>query len=80
MGLQWVKDNIRVFGGDPDDVTIFGQSAGAWSVAWLSVSPYGKGLFNKGETCVSGTMVAGCPTLLIRPKRKKKKCLFRLTC
>ena len=47
LALHWVKDNIRAFGGDPDDVTIFGQSAGAGCVNFLSLSPQSKGLFNK---------------------------------
>jgi para-nitrobenzyl esterase len=43
--LQWVHRNIAAFGGDPDRVTIFGQSAGALSVATLMKSPLAKGLF-----------------------------------
>ncbi|TKK65550.1 carboxylesterase family protein [Ilyomonas limi] len=45
--LQWVKSNIAAFGGDPDNVTIAGQSAGAMSVNCLVASPLAKGLFNK---------------------------------
>nr|QEA03467.1 carboxylesterase [Plodia interpunctella] len=45
--LKWVKRNIRVFGGDPDNITIFGESAGAASVMYHMVSPLSKGLFNK---------------------------------
>ncbi len=45
--LKWVKKNIQAFGGDPDNVTIFGQSAGARSVTWLMVSDAAKGLFHK---------------------------------
>lgn len=37
--LQWVKKNIRAFGGDPDNITVFGQSAGACSVQALISSP-----------------------------------------
>lgn len=43
--LQWVRRNIAAFGGDPAQVTIFGQSAGAISVAHLMRSPLAKGLF-----------------------------------
>ncbi|WP_258767812.1 carboxylesterase/lipase family protein [Bradyrhizobium arachidis] len=46
--LQWIKRNIASFGGDPDNVTITGQSAGAMSVSALEASPLAKGLFNRG--------------------------------
>ena len=45
--LQWVRDNIAAFGGDPDNVTIFGESAGAESIGALLAIPYSKGLFRK---------------------------------
>ena len=45
MALRWVRDNIAVFGGDPDKVTIFGESAGAHAVATLVAVPDAKGLF-----------------------------------
>jgi para-nitrobenzyl esterase len=45
MALRWVRDNIAVFGGDPDKVTIFGESAGAHAVATLLAVPDAKGLF-----------------------------------
>lgn len=45
--LKWVRDNIAKFGGDPTNVTIFGQSAGGRSVTWLMTSPQAKGLFHK---------------------------------
>lgn len=43
--LQWIKRNIKAFGGDPNKVTIFGESAGAISVSMLCASPLAKGLF-----------------------------------
>lgn len=45
--LQWVKKNIRAFGGDPDNITVFGQSAGACSVQALISSPLTAGLISK---------------------------------
>jgi para-nitrobenzyl esterase len=46
--LQWVHDNIAGFGGDPNNVTVFGQSAGAASVVSLMVMPAAAGLFHRG--------------------------------
>ena len=45
--LEWVKKNIAAFGGDPDNVTIFGESTGGWKVATLVVSPLAKGFFKR---------------------------------
>ncbi|KAJ0173898.1 hypothetical protein K1T71_010044 [Dendrolimus kikuchii] len=45
--LKWIHKNIKKFGGDPDNVTIFGESAGATSVSYHIISPLTKGLFHK---------------------------------
>ncbi|XP_076073127.1 cocaine esterase-like [Mytilus galloprovincialis] len=47
LALQWVHDNIASFGGDPESVTIFGESAGGWSVSFQSLIPQNKGLFQR---------------------------------
>ncbi|CAH1791873.1 unnamed protein product, partial [Owenia fusiformis] len=50
MALRWVKDNIKYFGGNPNSVTIFGESAGAAAVSHLMLSPMATGLFQRGIT------------------------------
>jgi len=47
QALRWVNENIEAFGGDPDNVTIFGESAGAFDVLSLMASPLATGLFDK---------------------------------
>ena len=58
--LQWVKETIASFGGDPGEVTIGGQSAGSGLVHDLSVSPLGRGLF-RGAVAESGTSLVSIP-------------------
>ena len=45
--LKWVQKNIAAFGGDPDNVTIFGESGGGWKVTAMLTSPLAKGLFHR---------------------------------
>jgi para-nitrobenzyl esterase len=47
FALEWVRDNIAAFGGDPDNITIFGESAGGMSVGCLLALPKAGGLFHK---------------------------------
>ena len=55
LAIEWVKENINEFGGNPENITLFGESAGAWSVALQSsISPRGN-LFSKA-ICQSGGM------------------------
>ncbi|MDO9333040.1 MAG: carboxylesterase/lipase family protein [Dehalococcoidales bacterium] len=48
LALKWVRDNIQSFGGDPGNVTIFGESGGGRKVSLLLTMPSAKGLFHKG--------------------------------
>jgi len=55
-GLEWVQRNIAAFGGDPANVTLFGQSAGAWAINKLMISPLAAGLFAKAIAESGGDM------------------------
>ena len=58
-GLRWVRDNIASFGGDPDNVTLFGESAGGSSVLSLMCMPEAEGLFHR--VIAESPAVAGTP-------------------
>lgn len=57
--LEWVQENIEAFGGDPDNVTVFGQSGGGAKVLALMTSPYAEGLFDKGIVQSGATETMG---------------------
>ncbi len=69
-GLKWIKQNIAAFGGDPDRVTIFGESAGGIAVSMLCASPLAKGLF-QGAISESGGSF-GPPRLTTYPGENLK--------
>jgi len=68
--LEWVKANIKQFGGDPDNVTIFGESAGSFAVSTLMASPIARGLFHKviGESGAAFSDVLPTDSLEAREK------------
>ena len=74
--LRWVRDNIARFGGDPGNVTIFGESAGSLDVNVLMASPLSRGLFRRviGE---SGPVVA--PPPLAEAEKKGEDLALKLT-
>nr|AQY62713.1 carboxylesterase [Cnaphalocrocis medinalis] len=57
QALKWVQKNIKQFGGDPDNVTIFGFSAGGASVEYLLLSPLARGLFHKAIAQSGSTLL-----------------------
>ena len=64
--LEWVRDNIASFGGDPSNVTIFGQSGGGGKVSTLMAMPSAKGLFGKA------IVESGSITQLMEPKYSRR--------
>src|SRR6187431_3074058 len=69
--LQWVKTNIAAFGGDPSNVTIFGESAGAAMVGGLVGSPVAKGLFHRAISESGAWMGLGMGPMLPRARAEQ---------
>src|SRR6185295_11659453 len=57
--LQWVRENAAAFGGDPNNVTIFGESAGGTNVFSLLLSPQARGLFHRAIVESGGMRMSG---------------------
>ncbi|MBY8987236.1 MAG: carboxylesterase/lipase family protein [Candidatus Lokiarchaeota archaeon] len=70
--LKWVHDNIEQFGGDPNNVTIFGESAGGYSVVALAAMPAAKGLFNR---IIAQSAPAIDPKVTKKPTKKVMRLL-----
>ena len=73
MALEWVRDNIKSFGGDPANVTIMGESLGADHVAYLLASPLGEGLFRRAILQSGGSSMTNG---VIRPEHLRRGELF----
>jgi para-nitrobenzyl esterase len=67
--LHWIRDNIAAFGGDPHNVTICGQSAGADAVLALMATPRAAGLFQRA---ISQSLAPPC----VPPRRRSRRASF----
>jgi len=73
--LKWIRKNIAQFGGDPDNVTIFGQSAGAGSVKTVCESPLARGYFQKAVIMSGGGITIPDPN--VKPAPEPRASIFR---
>ncbi len=72
--LQWVRNNITDYGGDPNLVTVIGESAGAVSVAALCASPAAAGLVHRGVACSTGYILEEPSNDVVAVIAKARKC------
>ncbi|XP_030198214.1 bile salt-activated lipase [Gadus morhua] len=76
--IAWVSRNIRSFGGDPDNITVFGESAGSASVSFQTITPHNKGLFKRA---ISQSGTALCPWAVNRnPRRLAEEVALKVNC
>ncbi|KAK7896593.1 hypothetical protein WMY93_021918 [Mugilogobius chulae] len=76
--IAWVYRNIRSFGGDPSNITLFGESAGGASVSFQTLTPHNKGMIRRA---ISQSGVALCPWGIIRnPRRIAEEVALKVNC
>ncbi|XP_015256927.1 PREDICTED: bile salt-activated lipase-like [Cyprinodon variegatus] len=76
--IAWVNRNIKSFGGDPSNVTIFGESAGGAGVSYQSITPHNKGLIRRA---ISASGVSLCPWAINRnPRQYAEQVAQRVNC
>ncbi|XP_068430033.1 bile salt-activated lipase-like [Clinocottus analis] len=76
--IAWVHRNIRSFGGDPDNITLFGESAGGASVSFQTITPHNKGLIKRA---ISQSGVATCPWAINKnPRRFAEEVAVKVGC
>ncbi|ODM98842.1 Venom carboxylesterase-6 [Orchesella cincta] len=78
LALRWIRDNIASFGGDPQKVTIFGDSSGSASVSYHILSPMSRGLFSNAISSSGNSL---CPWAFVdNPKSVAKRLSFSIGC